>query len=73
MRKIRYLQAVAEGLRQEMEKYPAVFVMGEDVRQGSIQTTPIPISCMEGSRLSYRQRPMEVGSVICRINEETHN
>jgi pyruvate dehydrogenase E1 component beta subunit len=34
MRKIRYLQAVSEGLRNEMEKDPAVFVMGEDVRQG---------------------------------------
>jgi pyruvate/2-oxoglutarate/acetoin dehydrogenase E1 component len=34
MRKMRYLQAVAEGLRQEMERDPAVFVMGEDVTQG---------------------------------------
>jgi len=33
MRQIRYLQALAEALRQEMEADPSIFVLGEDVRQ----------------------------------------
>ena len=34
MRQIRYLQALAEALNQEMQNDPNVFVIGEDVRQG---------------------------------------
>ena len=32
MKKVRYLQAVREGLYQEMAGNPDIFVMGEDVR-----------------------------------------
>ena len=32
MKKLRYIQAVSEALRQEMELDPDVFIIGEDVR-----------------------------------------
>jgi pyruvate dehydrogenase E1 component beta subunit len=32
MRELRYLEALREGLREEMERDPSVFVVGEDVR-----------------------------------------
>ena len=37
MRKISFAEATLEAMEEEMEKYPEVFVMGEDLaRQGGI-------------------------------------
>ena len=34
-RKLSYIQAVNEALRQEMERDPTVFIMGEDIAGGA--------------------------------------
>ena len=39
MRELRYLEAMREGLREEMRRDPSVFVIGEDVRQSIRGTT----------------------------------
>ena len=39
MRELRYLEAMREGLGEEMRRDPSVFVMGEDVRQSIRGTT----------------------------------
>lgn len=39
MRELRYLEAMREGLREEMRRDPTVFVIGEDVRQSIRGTT----------------------------------